>query len=251
VRRLDGRYDMAFHFQPRTHADPRAIAQLSDVDVVVNRHCTDVSKALVQREFESIFGYPLAVDPTAYAGPLVEKSDENYRHDGRILEGPIPASAVRHGCVYQRVVRNEEDQQHVLDLRVPIYGGHVPLIYRRRRRVEHRFGHSVDHSVSAERSEQWAQIVKPEDVLDVDEVALLAMLAERLSLDYCEMDVLRDNEDGRIYVVDVNNTPGGPVAGLDPADGVPAVSKLSEAFEALIGSLSYRHSREASERVPK
>jgi hypothetical protein len=233
ITRLHDRYDLAVNFQPITHAEPAALAALAAIPVVVNRRCTDVSKTRVQEAFASVFHYPLAVEPTKYAGRIVEKSDENFRHDGRILQGPIAPSAVRNGCVYQRAVRNEEDQGHISDLRVPIYGGRVPLVYKRIRRIEHRFGYAVNLPVS-EDVDASAEILEPQEVFTQTELAQLALLAEELGLDYGEMDVLRDNEDRLIYVVDVNNTPGGPVTGLGPQERVQAIKRLSQAFEELI-----------------
>ena len=31
-----------------------------------------------------------------------------------------------------------------------------------------------------------------------------------MNLEYGDLDILRDNDDGRIYIVDANNTPHGP-----------------------------------------
>lgn len=42
------------------------------------------------------------------------------------------------------------------------------------------------------------------------EAELLLRLCRALGLDYGELDVLRDVEDGKLYVVDVNNTPWAP-----------------------------------------
>lgn len=222
--RLGEPCDLAIHFQPTTHADPAVLADLTKVPVVINRFCTDISKTRVQEAFADIFGYPLAVDPTRYQGLMVEKSDENFRHDGKLLEGPLQPTAIRQGSVYQRAVRNEDGQGCVVDLRVPVYDGSIPFTYIKRRKLDDRFGSKYVSAVIAE----------PREIFSEKEMTGLARLALALGADYAEMDVLRDNEDGRIYVVDVNNTPSGPAKVLTPEDRIIAMERLSPAFEVLI-----------------
>lgn len=48
-----------------------------------------------------------------------------------------------------------------------------------------------------------------EEVFSVDEVKLLLRFCAEIKLDYGEIDVLRDSDDGHIYIVDVK-TPFGP-----------------------------------------
>jgi hypothetical protein len=51
------------------------------------------------------------------------------------------------------------------------------------------------------------EVHKPEDLLSPDEITKLIAFCSQSGLDYGEIDVLRYRSDGRIYVVDVNNTP--------------------------------------------
>ena len=227
-------HDIAIHFQPDTHADPEALSLLENNSVVINRSCTDVSKTHVQNTFSRIFGYELAVNPTSYKGPMVEKSDENYRHDGKIITGPIEPSSVQDGCVYQRAVSNEDGQGHIVDFRVPIYDGHIPLVYTKLRPLDNRFGTEVVH----------AEISEPNDVFSEDERSHVSLFAEKMGVDYAEMDILRDNKDGRIYVVDVNNTPAGPAKGLSPHGKIVAMNRLSRAFEHLIESAMQKNMKQ-------
>lgn len=224
---LDDRYDVAVNFQPVTHADPAVLADLANVPIVINRRCTDVSKTRVQEAFAKVFGYPLGVDPVTYPGWMVVKSDENYRHDGRVLQGPIESSAVQKNVVYQRALWNEDGHGHIVDLRVPIYRGRVPLVYMKIRRIEDRFG-SINVS---------AEIREAAEVFSESELSRLALLGEELGVDFAEMDVIRDNGDGLIYVVDVNNTPAGPAKGLRQEDRVEAINRLSRAFEELVQAM--------------
>lgn len=53
---------------------------------------------------------------------------------------------------------------------------------------------------------------------------------EKFGLDYGEVDVLRDNDDGRLYVIDVNNTPFGPPKHLPPEQSWQALEKMGRYF---------------------
>lgn len=180
----------------------RGACGLPEGEPVLNRRCVDVSKSRVAEVFAEVFGYSLAVDPATYEGWIVEKSDENSAHDGRILKGPLAPDRLRSGRVYQRLVDAAEGAQAV-DLRTPLMGGEVPIVIEKRRPLERRFENYQDE----------LRLHEPRDVYSADELAKLSRLAARLGLDFGEVDGLRDR-DGRLYVVDVNNRPAGPAKEL-------------------------------------
>jgi len=209
-------YDLGVHF---TEAGPCA---LPPQPPVLNRHCRDISKGHVASIFEQVFGRALSVDPTRHAGPMLCKSQRNYTHDGVVLQGPIPPEAVRTDCVYQRFIE-AEDEANAIDLRTPIYGGRIPLVYLKRRPL----GADRFAKVTATSWHEPAAVFSPQ------EQAELARFAAAMGLDYGELDVLRDRRSGDIYVVDVANTPAGPPASLGPDQARAAVTRLAEAFAAL------------------
>jgi hypothetical protein len=190
----------------------------------INAGSFDISKQAVQRQFESAFGYPLAVDPARHLGPMVEKSDRNYTHDGRILAGPIAPGQVRDGYVYQRLVDTVDDAGFAVDLRTIMLGGRAVVVYRKHRPVADRFS-SRNHSV---------EILDPEDVFAREELACLGSFAALMGVDFAALDVLRNREDGRIYVVDVNNTPGGLPRPITGAQRVDLLDRLEPAWRALV-----------------
>jgi hypothetical protein len=59
-------------------------------------------------------------------------------------------------------------------------------------------------------------------------------LADRIGLDFGELDLLRDRADGRIYVVDVNPTVNGPTVVLSASDIRKWFDAYCEATEALL-----------------
>ena len=67
-----------------------------------------------------------------------------------------------------------------------------------------------------------------------DERERLLDVAAAMGLDVGAMDVLRDRDDGRLYVVDVNKTDMGPPAALGLRERLRMVRALSRAFRQLV-----------------
>jgi hypothetical protein len=56
---------------------------------LINFGCNDISKTRVAAAFEIASGDSLSVDPLTFRGRMVEKSEANAAHDGRVIEGPM------------------------------------------------------------------------------------------------------------------------------------------------------------------
>jgi hypothetical protein len=187
----------------------------------LNFACTDISKSRVTRVFEEIFGYPLAVNPRAGEGPAVEKSEENAAHDGAIVHRPVEP---RPGRVYQKLIDNRSSDGLVADLRTPTIGGRPVCVFIKERPIAHRFSNdNVRVSLRA-----------PEDVFSAAEIESLTRFGQAMGLDWGGLDVLRDREDGRIYVVDANKTDMGPPFALPLVDKLRATRRLARAFESFV-----------------
>lgn len=213
--------DAVFRWHDVTRSD---LGSLPHDEAAVNRRCTDIRKRRVSRVFADVFGYDLSVDPTTYVGRAFMKSDENATHDGVVIDCPIPADEVSPGSVYQRAVDNRrDDADGFYEYRVPVLGSAIPVVYVKYRPpdTDYKAFDAVD-------------IVSPEAVLSETERAQVLAFAGALGMEYGEMDVLRDRGDGRIYVVDANNTPSGPSRGFRPEQSVEALRALRPAFEALL-----------------
>ena len=225
VASLDDKIDVVFNHMRGTRTHTEELYEIPlPMAFIVNSRTSDVSKHHVESAFRQVFGYDLAVDPTTYEGPMVEKSDENARHDGHVIHGPIAPSAVDPMRVYQRVIRNRSPHDGmVLDHRVPIHAGMIPLVYLKHRPIETRFANT----------NSLVQLAEPEDVFTAEERGRLIRFADVLGIDYGEFDVLRD-DDGRLYVVDVANTPAGPPNGLPEADARRALNRLAASFAYLV-----------------
>lgn len=207
--------DAAIFFEDRTVSDPPACA----LNRRFNFSCGDVSKSHVATVFETVFGYPLTVDPATWTGPAVEKGEDNGAHDGRIVHCPAPALP---GRVYQRVIDTVEDGQ-VVDLRTPCVGGTPVLTFIKRRPARDRFA-NYNSSVSLHR---------PEDLFSADELATIGRFCAAMNLDWGGLDILRDRADGRLYIVDVNKTDMPPLR-LPWPRKLEAISRLSKALLTMI-----------------
>jgi len=187
-----------------------------------NGQCLDISKSTLDRHHRDVFGYGLAVDPTAHAGPMLEKSEGNAVHDGREIQGPIDPIKVHPGKVYQRILDNRTDQGLYEDLRVVVIDGQLPVVYRKRKSQDVRYTNETAEVDLAK---------SPESVLSEAEIAQILAISAKMCAEFAELDVLRDRQDGRIHCVDLNPTPYGPPAGLPE----PEKSRALHQIQALLG----------------
>lgn len=186
-----------------------------------NIGCFDIRKSVVARVFEESFGYSLAVDPTMWNGPAVEKSERNGRHDGRIVACPKPPLRDH---VYQRLVDNTFNGRDHVDIRTPIVGGKIPFVYLKRREPELRFSNE----------NYRVDLVDADAMLSAEEQKKIADFAAAMRLDFGGIDVLRDRGDGRIYIVDANKTDMGPPSALKSQEKLKAMRGLAGAFASMV-----------------
>lgn len=186
---------------------------------VVNLFSRDISKVFVDNAFMEVFGYSTFIDPTTYNKPFVKKNDINAKHDGEILFSN--EIAIEDGFIYQKLIDNTTDDNTVMDIRVPVVKGALEFVYLKYRDKSIRFTNSTAHT-----------IVKPiEEVFSTEEIDLINRFCKTTHLDFGELDILRDNNDKRIYIVDVNNTPQGPPKNLNRKDSKDSIHKIASAFK--------------------
>ena len=196
----------------------------------LNFGCDDISKSKVARTFESVFGYSLALDPTTFAGPAVEKSEVNARHDGRIVTCPC---APRQGYVYQRLI-DTFDGAHVHDLRTPCVAG-VPVVVWEKFRPES--GRFSPHNIKVIARD-------PATVFSDDERDGIRRFCTAMGLEWGGLDILRDRQDGRIYIVDVNKTDAGPVIALPLREKLRSTGLLATALCTMLAERRIAGSQE-------
>lgn len=211
IARQPDQADVAFYFEDATIGSGPTRSDLR----CLNGECLDVSKSHVARVFEAAFGYPLRIDPRAWIGPAVEKSEQNGAHDGQIIYCPqLP----RPGRVYQRLV-DTVVRGAAHDFRTPCVGGEPVLVFVKRRPAADRF---ANFNTTVELS-------AVDEVFTAAEVEAIRRFVRAMRLDWGGLDILRDLTDGRLYVVDVNKTDMPPLA-LRFRDKMRSARLLGEAL---------------------
>mgnify|MGYP002823145379 FL=1 len=198
--------------------------EISKTKKVINLYSRDISKKFIDKIHQDVFGYATIVDPLIYNDKIVRKNDINAKHDGVIIQGPI--DSVENGFIYQRLIDNGYSNDLVMDIRVPIVSKALDFVYIKLRSIDERFKNTTVDTKTK----------NIDEILNQEEIELINEYCSRLKLEYGELDVLRDKKDGKIYVVDVNNTPQGPPANTSKNDSAFALQKLASAFEKLSNS---------------
>ncbi|PLX22440.1 MAG: hypothetical protein C0599_06365 [Salinivirgaceae bacterium] len=220
-------YSKIIHWQDTTYREyDDTILTLAEKERVINFNCRDISKTKVDELHQEVFGYSTVIDPQKYEGKCVKKNILNAKHDGIILDCPINETP-EEGFIYQKLIDNQYDETMVEDIRVSIIGNKIPLAILKYKPVEKRFGGFRKNQDGIK-----APVVKePGEVFSREEMENITILCQKIGLDVGEIDVLRNKNDGKIYVIDINNTPTGP-SHLTEEELDFAVGKLADAFES-------------------
>jgi hypothetical protein len=193
--------------------------EISSFGKVLNARCADISKRKVDAVLQDVFGFNTFVDPRTFQGTAVEKSDANAMHDGRYVECPL--QDLKEGAIYQRVIDNKTEEGFALDYRAAVIGSQIAVVYAKYKKWDVRFTNEVVLS----------RLLDPLSVFSTMEQANILKFCQKMEVDFCELDILKDNNDGRFYIIDVNTTPYGPPAGLPPIDVATSVALLADAFK--------------------
>lgn len=208
--------DIVFQFDDSTHVDSSK-PKTKPGARLVNFGCNDISKTCVAESFGRAAGYSLKVDPRTFDGPMVEKSEKNACHDGRIIEGPMEPLD---GKTYQRLIDNEIEGGLVEDLRCCIVGGAPTVVFRKRRPIARRFlNENVDVILD-----------EPRKCYSAEEIEVISAFAKEIGLEWGGVDVLRDRKSGKIFIVDANKTDMGPPVALNLGDKLKATRRMARAF---------------------
>ena len=218
IIRNQAKADLTIYFEDTT-ASPAP--QLPQTSAHMNFGCCDVSKSHVAHVFEQTFGYGIAVNPSSYVGPVVEKSEINGAHDGRVIQAPFTP---KQGCAYQRLVDNRCGDSQVMDYRCVIVGNEMPLLFVKRRKIGKRFT-NINCDV---------RLVETGETFSETETAQLIEFAARMGLEWGAMDVLRDKNDGLLYVVDVNKTNIDPPIAMPLKDKLKATSEVAKSLKTFV-----------------
>ena len=217
------KFDLVFNWEDTTfRKEYPLLKELSEHYPIINLRCRDISKQHVETVFQEVFGYGSFVDPTTHQGVCVQKNDLNAKHDGRLIQCPIKET--QPGYIYQKLLSFEMDDNLVADYRIPIFGTIIPFLAIRYKQPATRFTHAVRVSV-----------VDPTELLSKEELDNIRLFCQKIGLQYGELDMIRNKEDGRLYILDANNTPWSP----------PTTVELSKEHRQMMlrkGVEAFRHS---------
>ncbi len=151
----------------------------------------NVSKSRVDAAWEEVSGCTIQVDPTTNSGRMVVKPEENGAHGGRVVVGPAPR---RRGFVYQKFVATRSDGR-LLGARAVIIGREMPAVLDFWTAESDMFV-GPSHCVARTAGELYTATERDQ----------ILQFAERLGLEFGELEVVRDDASGLIYVIDANRT---------------------------------------------
>ncbi len=193
--------------------------------IKINFSNIDISKQHVESVFEAVFGYPLAIDPLSHTGQFVRKSDENFTHDGLVMDGPLREDQIEDGYVYEKLVDNSVNADEVMDIRIPVIGQEIAMLQTKIRPKNDRF--SNNNTI--------VKTVPPDTVLSESEIEKMLEFARAMALEFLELDVLRDKNDHRLYIVDCNSTPAfGPPPGMSLPEQAKYMTAVANSYRDLV-----------------
>ena len=182
----------------------------------------DTAKGFVAESFENHFGYGYKVDPTTFNGYCISKHNGNGTKSCFFLKCPIDANEIFKDHSYQKIIdyTDKKDPNTLYELRIPIVGGIIPCVLFKTRNRGLRFT-SKNRSI---------HIVNPLKYLTEQECNKIITYCRYIGLEMGEIDVLRSHEDGKIYIIDVNNTSWWPPNKLGDIDRNIVLNLMWNAF---------------------
>jgi hypothetical protein len=194
---IHGDYDLVMNWNDTTFKQPSPqLIEIAKNKQVINLYSTDISKTRVGTVFEQIFGYNTEIDPLTFEGLAVEKGDINAKKSASIVRCPIKER--KEGFIYQLVINNIQDENYVSEYRVPVFKDLIPFVYFKFISAKKRFSDVTEKAFIKEATE----------VFNEEEINKIIALCREMNVEYAELDILRNKDDGKIYIVDVNDTPG-------------------------------------------
>jgi len=166
----------------------------------LNGECTNTSKIHIDRVHRRVFGYNLQIDPLTFVGAAFVKSDEDGTQDGSTVQLPVNCPA--RGAIYQRIVDNIMPDGTRQDICIPIVAGRIPFVHTRYRRLEARIGPPMEGK---------GEFRATNEIISNSEQAAIMLMCREMKFEFGELDAIRDNRDGRIYIIDFNLNTGGGV----------------------------------------
>ena len=178
-----------------------------------------ILKEIDSDNFKEVFGYSLIVSPLEDNYLIIEKSEENAKHDGRIILSPISSHLIDQSKVYQKVINNIYND-FAIDYRVVWVKDEIVLTYVKYALKKDRFKSKTVYSKIEAVTKLFSKL----------EIKLIKSFCRNFQLDFGELDILRDRQTKKIYIVDVNKTAWGPPDKIKLQDGKKAIQLINKKF---------------------
>jgi len=231
----DIKWLMNYNYSNREDRCPELLSDMSEnMEMpIINGSLLNIRKDHIDDVFTSVFGYSLRLDPTKHMGMCIEKSTQNAIHRGRFIQCPIrkqdidrrtypSKSGEPHVRMYVKMIDTRIDTETIRDFRISVMGGSVVALFEK-----HLGNGSFFHPYKENKFE-----VYPFDSMDPyftrDEIRKTHFFINDMGIDFAEIDILRDNSTGLMYIIDVNPVPaGGLLNNIDDS----FVEKLANNFK--------------------
>lgn len=196
--------DFGFHWNSRNENEVSPELILKGIPIF-NAGCLNVKKDYIDKLFTEIFEYSSLIDPETYSGLCVKKGTEQATHSGKIITCPCKRelrererNGVKHYDLYQRLINNEEPNGLLKEYRLTYCFGKLSLLVRYKIK-ENRF-----HPFFPDKQKIVYEPIVGCHIKNKD-VANILKFCRHYSIDFADLDVLRDRDNGKIYIIDVNN----------------------------------------------
>lgn len=220
INDLNTRHDMAFNWQDVTfRTDDADLARLAKEIKVVNINCRDISKKRVDTVFKEVFGYNAVINPLTFSGYCLKKSDSNAQDAEMVIRCPL--KTIEENSVYQRLINNIVDKKFVQEIAAPFFAGSIPFAYMKYKLLDNRF----------DNCNLRIEITEFEKLVSQEEKEKIIIFCKKMRLDCGELEMIRDADDKRLYIIDINSTPIGPAGYISPSQRITALKKIAENFE--------------------
>jgi len=188
----------------------------------INLFLIETSKEYVAKSMEAHFGYTFKINPRTFNGYCIAKHNGNGTKSCFFLKCPIDADEVFADHCYQKIINfsSKTDKSTLYEIRVPVFRNIIPFTFFKTRNRGLRF-------TSKNRS---MEITPALTHLSADELQDIITYCRKIGLEYGELDILRDDEDGKIYIIDVNNTAWWPPNKLGDIDRNIALNMMWNGF---------------------
>ena len=159
-------------------------------------------------------------------------------------QGQTGGTPIIQRWVYQRIIDNriysdkpihQQGMQLVRDYRVSVLFDQIACIYVKDKALVNTFHpHEPD--------KEWYHMLNANtDEFSVSELNKILSFARKMNIDFAEVDVLRDNGTGNLYIIDVNNIPAASLfKGLSQAVKKDAFQRHVNIIDAKISNFVRR-----------